>query len=154
AADRSPCGLEARRPVRAIARDRGPRDHRGERRGARRDRARGRTLLRRVILLLLRAPPEPLLLRPSAAFHRPRQSEPLGHRRSRAARAAWALHRALRRDHVALVPARPTPLRRASRRLRRALAEPLADLRAERRNLLPARQSAHLLLGRLRLVPG
>ena len=69
------------------------------------------------------------------------EPEPGARRRARPPPAPRPVHRALRRHHVAPVPARAPALRRVGGVLGGAPAEPLADLHAERGPLLPARRA-------------
>src|SRR5262249_37508091 len=67
-------------------------------------------------------------------------------------RSSLAVHRAVCRNDVALVPPRPKAIRRMARLLRGAPDEPRARLLAQRGDLPPAGRAAHVLLARVRLV--
>src|SRR6266542_4909554 len=136
------------------ARRRRPRPHRARRRAAIRGGAVDGALLRGVLLRRVRAPSEPRLLRPPPALHPARDVEPGPHGRGRQAHAPLALHRPVRGHDVAALPPRPEAVRGMARLPRRAPHEPGSRVLAERGHASPARRAAHVLLARLRLVPG
>ena len=149
----SPRDGDGGRPLAHLAGGRHARPDRGERGAPPRGRSVGGSLLRRILLLLVRAPSEPWLFRPPAALDPDGVVEHGAHGRRRPPHPALAVHRAVRGDDVAPLRARPASFRGMAGLSCGTAHEPRARVRAERRDLPPARRAPDVLLARLRMVP-